>query len=133
MPGPVGEKQIKVEGLRELLAAFAVYNRSMGKDFRDAFLSAGEPVAQTAESLAVARIPRIGLPWSRMRVGFTRRIVYVAPERRGGNRNPRRHRPNLKDLLLDRAMIPAVDQNIGRVEAELEDALSDLAKAWGRV
>jgi hypothetical protein len=126
---PTGE--VRVEGLRELHRAFDVAGREMTKDLRAGLRSAAEPVRSDAESLAVQGIDRIGVPWSRMRVGVTRSSVYVAPQqRKRGRGSPR---PNLAGLLLDRAMIPALEQNKEKVEQEVLDAIRDMARAWERV
>ena len=105
------------------------------KDLRDAMKSAAEPVRRDAEQLAVSNIRRIGIPWSRMRTGVTRHSVYVAPVERGvKSRTIRRgRRPNLKPLLLERAMDPALDQNADKVEREVIDAMDDLFRRWERV
>lgn len=126
---------VRIEGLRELERAFKLYGRGMEKGLREAMEAAAEPVRQEAESLATANIRNIGIPWSRMRVGVTRRTAYVAPAQRGGrtSRNPRRGRPNLRELLLGRAMEPALDANIGTVEREFGDALDDLGRMWSRI
>ena len=127
---------VRIEGLRELERAFKLYGRGMEKGLREALEAAAEPVRTDAQALAVANISRIGIPWSRMRVGVTRRTAYIAPQQRGnrgGVGRSRLSRPNLKELLLGRAMEPALDQNIGNVERELGDALDDLGRMWSRV
>lgn len=127
------ENAVRIEGLRELERAFKLYGRGMEKGLREALEAAAEPVRSDAQSLAVSSIRNIGLPWSRMRVGVTRRTAYIAPQERGRNRNPNRFRPNLKGLLLGRAMEPALAQNIPNVEREIGDALDDLGRMWERV
>lgn len=126
---------VRIEGLRELERAFKLYGRGLEKGVREALETAAEPVRLDAQSLAVANIRRIGVPWSRMRVGVTRRTAYVAPQKRGGatRLRPNSGRPNLKGLLLDRAMEPALDRNIANVEREIGDALDDLGRMWSRV
>jgi hypothetical protein len=88
-----------------------------------------EPVQRGAEELARANISKIGPRWSKMRVGVTRDLVYVAPRQRGtrgGGANPRR-RPNLAPLLMDRAMQPALDQHAGEIEARFEELLDRIS------
>jgi hypothetical protein len=70
-----------------------------------------------------------------MRTGVLSRVGFVAPVERGKRtqRDPRRGRPNLKPLLLDRALEPALDLNRERVQREFEDSLVDLARIWSRV
>lgn len=126
---------VHVEGIRELTRAFALLGKGMEKGVPEALAAAADPVRFAAEGLAVSQIPRMTFPWSRMRVGVTRHTAYVAPVERGrrSRNNPRIRRPNLKPLLLDRALDPALAANVSRVERELRDALSDLFKSWARV
>lgn len=126
---------VEVIGLAELRRAFAVASREMSKDLNEALKSAGEPVRADAQALAVQNISRIGIPWSRMRLGINRHSVYVAPVERGNKSRTRgqRGRPNLKTKLLDEAMGPALVANSDRVAREFEDAVRDMAKAWARV
>jgi hypothetical protein len=126
-------REREVEGLRELEVAFKTYGDGLEKGVREVLATAAEPVRFEAEVLAVASIRSIGIPWSRMRVGVTRTTAYVAPGQRGRHTSVNRRRPNLKNLLLDRAMEPALAANVDRVEVEVVDALDDLAKAWARV
>lgn len=131
----MAENAVRIEGLRELERAFKLYGRGLEKGVREALEAAAEPVRFDAQSLATASIRNIGIPWSRMRVGVTRRTAYVAPNERGRStqRNPQRGRQNLRGLLLERAMQPALDQNIANVEREIGDALDDLGRMWSRV
>lgn len=87
--------------------------------------------------------------WTQMRVGVTTRLVYVAPQQRGSRaavthrvslfggrvklgKNLGPHRPNLATLLMERAMSPALDANIGRVEREFGDMLDKVGADWSR-
>jgi hypothetical protein len=124
---------IRVEGLRELQRAFKAADKTLQKDLRSGLRAAAEPVRASAESLAVEKIARIGVPWSRMRVGVTQRDVYVAPKQRGQKgRDQRLRRPNLFDLLMGRALQPALDQNIAKVERQLERLLDAVGSSWER-
>ena len=76
-------KTIKVDGLDSLRRAFLVADKEVAADMKDALQEAAAPVRADAQTLATATIRRIGVPWSRMRVGSTRTIVYVAPVERG--------------------------------------------------
>lgn len=64
--------------------------------------------------------------WAGMRIGVTRKLVYVAPKKRGVKTRggSSRSRSNLADLLKERAMQPALDRNegalVGRVDAALD-------------
>lgn len=122
---------IRVEGLRELQRAFARADKTLSHELRDGLKDAAEPVRRAAEGLAVQNIRRIGIPWSRMRTGVTRKAVYVAPVQRGvKSRGGPRRRANLFDLLLGRSLEPALDQNAALVEARMEHLLGVVAKDW---
>lgn len=132
---PVGQKGLVLQGFTELQRSFAVAGGTVARDFRRELREAAEPVRADAEQLAVAGIPRIGLPWARMRVGVTSRSVYVAPRQRGvtSRARVRARRPNLASLLLGRAMEPALDRNIGEVEEKMESLLGRMADSWEAV
>lgn len=126
---------VRIEGLRELERAFKLYGNGLEKGVRTALTKAAEPVRVEAEALARSTIKVSAVDWSSMRVGVTRRTAYVAPRQKGraAKRNPRIRRPNLKPLLLDRAMQPALDRNVANVEREVGRALDDLGRMWERV
>jgi hypothetical protein len=122
---------IVVEGLTQLQRAFKAADVSVQRELRKALRVAAEPVRADAERLAVAGIPRIGTPWSRMRVGVTNTMVYVAPRERGQKgRDQRLRRPNLARLLLDRSMQPALDHNRAEVIVGVEAALGTVGRVW---
>lgn len=126
---------IRVEGLRELQRAFRRADVDLRKELRVGLRAAAEPVKTSAEQLALSQISHMTIPWSKMRVGVTQREVYVAPKNRGikARGNDPRRRPNLFDLLLGRSLEPALAQNIGKVEAELEHVLDVVGRDWERV
>lgn len=107
----------------------------MSKDMNDALRSAGEPVRQDAEALAVSQISRMTIPWSRMRLGIKRDYVYVAPVERGVKSRTQtgRRRPKFKTKLLDEAMAPALERNTDKVAQEMQDAVKDMGRLWARV
>jgi hypothetical protein len=126
---PVAQTRV-VEGLADLNRAFALADAKVRREFRNELREVAEPVRVDAESLATVAIPRIGIPWSRMRIGVTRNTVYVAPRQRG-SRVPPRRRPNLAALLRDRAMVPAVERNEDNIVRGADQFLVDVAKVWG--
>ena len=121
---------VKVRGLRELDAAFRLADKTLDRELRTALREAAEPVRQDAEALARANISHIGIAWPQMRVGVTTRLVYVAPKQRSRSGNPRLKRPNLATLLLGRSMEPALERNVGQVEARVGVALDTVGRAW---
>lgn len=126
---------VRVEGLAELRRACRLAGKELSRDLNSALKSAGEPVRQDAESLAVANISNVGIPWSRMRLGIARNSVYVAPVERGvkSKTRPGRRRPKFKTKLLDEAMAPALQRNSDKVEREFQDAVKDMGRMWARV
>jgi hypothetical protein len=118
---------IVIRGLHELQASLAHADRSVRLGVRKGLRQAAEPVQRGAEELAQTNIRNIGPKWSRMRVGVTRNLVYVAPRQKGTRGRGPRRRPNLADLLMDRAMQPALDQHEAEVEARLEELLDRAA------
>lgn len=118
---------IVVEGLHELQASLTHADRSLRLGVRKGLRQVAEPVQRGAEELAQANISRIGPRWSRMRVGITRDLVYVAPRQRGTRGRRPSSRPNLAPLLMERAMQPALDQHAGEIEARFEELLDRIS------
>lgn len=123
---------VAVEGLRDLQRAFRVADETLSRELTKTLREVAEPVRADAERLAVAGIRRITLPWSAMRIGVTKTSVYLVPRKRGA-RFPQRRRPNFKNLLLDRAMLPALERNEDQVLEGMEDLLEHVGLNWERV
>lgn len=104
---------------------------------RATLANVAEPIRADAEDLAGRSIRNLheGDPWTRMRAVARRNLVYVAPVERGTRtrRTPQRARPNLAGLLMDRAMQPALDQNIGMVAERVDRMLAAVGADWERV
>jgi hypothetical protein len=118
-----------VTGLRELSAAFAHAERQTRLGFRAGLRDVAEPVRRDAEQLALSAIPRMSASpaWSRMRTGVTRSLVYVAPRKRGTRGRTPRSRPNLADLLMDKAMEPALERHANEIEGRMEQFMDHIA------
>lgn len=125
MPGA----SLKVHGFREMQRAFAKASPNLKKEQRQTLKKVAEPVRDDAVTLAVGDIPGVGVAWSRFRIGITTRHVYVAPQRRGRGRL---RRPNFAQLLMDRAMQPALDDNEDKIEQEFERMLDEIGRDWAR-
>jgi hypothetical protein len=113
-------------------AAFAKADRELRLGYRRSLRDVAEPVRLDAEGLAANSITRIGPRWYRMRTGVTRNLIYVAPRQRGVKTrglDPRR-RPNLGNLLMDRAMEPALNQNEERIVDGAERLLDRVADGF---
>ena len=126
---------ITMTGYSQLRLIASKAGPEVKKDLDARLRELAEPMRATAESLALEKITRIGVPWSRMRVGVTRRVTYIAPKQRGiKTRGPHPHkRPNLADLIEERAMAPALEQHKGALEAGAEGVLADFALRWNRI
>ena len=127
MPALTGAK---IHGLAEMQRAFARANKDLSKDLRVKLRKVAEPVRSDAEARAVSQIANVGGPWSRFRTGVTSRSVYVAPRERG--RRSALRRPNFAQLLMDRAMQPALDAHANEIEHELGNVLDEIGRDWGR-
>jgi len=118
---------VRVSGLRELQRAFRRISKDLTKELRAELIEAASPVAKEAESLALTRIrnmPR-SPDWAEMRVGVSaaQASVYVVPRRKNRG-NP--GRANLKGLLLNQAMDPALT-------AKQDEVLDGVDKMLGRL
>jgi len=120
---------IVFSGFRELNLAYKFAERDVRLRWRANLRQVAEPVRQDAERLAVSSIRRMpGSPkWARMRVGVTQRVVYIAPRQKGTHGRGRLRRPNLADLLLDRAMEPALERNEEEMFRNLERLMDTIA------
>lgn len=111
---------VRVRGLAELNRAFKSYDADLHRELRAELRTVAEPVKRSAQQNAVASIRNIGDHWSRMKIGVTTSLVYVAPfsRRRGGS-----PRPNLAPQL-QAAMDQALDENQGEIAAGLDAMLT---------
>lgn len=125
---------VRLHGMRELLGAIAKADRDTRLGVRQVMIRTAQPVATDAEQLARQEISRIGESWPRMRVGLTRKLLYVAPRERGkaSRGDARRRRPNLATLMMDRAMEPALEQHRPGFEAAVDHALDEMAARFNR-
>lgn len=123
---------VHVKGLAGLSRACKEAGRDAHGDLKDALKDAAEPVRRDSENLSEANITNIGPKWSAMRVGVTRRVVYVAPKARAIGRGVGgRRRPNLAPLLM-REMTASLERNKHGVERAAEHMLATLGREWAR-
>ncbi len=128
MAPPVSARLLGSKALiHDLVLAPAEWRRL----YRAKLRQIAEPTRLTAESLALDRIPRMwdSPQWAGMRTVVGKVEAFVAPRRRGtgGARN----RPNLGDLLDDRALDPAGEANEKQVERDLDRLTDQLMKRLG--
>jgi len=117
---------VYVEGLQDLSRAFKKTDRDARLGFRKLLRQVAEPVRRDAEAFARSRITRIGPSWFRMRTGVTQRLVYVAPRMKGTHGRGPLRRPNMGDLLMYRAMEPALQMHEADTERAVEHLLDVL-------
>jgi len=121
---------VRVSGYTELGRAFKKMGKEVSRELRLELIKAAEPVKTTAEQLAVSRIrnmPR-SPDWAGMRIGVTAKGVYIVPFRKRGRGSGR---SNLKDLLLERAMDPAVEQKQSEIMEGVGEMFDNLSRANG--
>ena len=127
---------VVVSGLAELSAAFQKAEREARLAFRAGLREAVEPVRRDAEVSAQQSIRHMPASprWARMRTGQSRSVVYVAPRQRGVKTTGRAslRRPNLADLLMDRAMEPALERHTHEIEQRLDGFLDGVVADFNR-
>lgn len=129
---PIEQRTLVLQGYTDLQKAWAVADKETSKELRVALRDAAEPVRSDAQALTLHRIDNMTIPYSRWKVGVTRKSVYVAPKWRE-TRIKSRKRPKLADLMAERAAQPALTNNIRRVEAEVDAALGRVGRKWEQV
>ncbi len=123
---------IRVKGLTGLNRALAQADRNVRLGIRAEYRTVAEPVRADAETLSLANIRNVGVPWSRMRIGITQRAVYVVPKQRGARgRGNRRRRPNLAGLMYPQ-MQKALDINAPGIERDFNEMLFGVANKFNR-
>jgi hypothetical protein len=123
-----------VENMASLQRALRKADREIRLGIRAEFRALAEPVRQHEQELALTRIRNMpGSPrWARVRVGVTSQVLYTVPGQKGvRGRSPRR-RPNLADLLADRAVEPTRRWFEPRAEREVEQLLDRIAREFNR-
>jgi hypothetical protein len=119
---------VVVNGMEEIDRAFTLAGKEAVRELRANYRRIAAPVREGAQTLAQQNITRIGKKWYRMRTGITRSSVYIAPREHGVHsiHDPKR-RPNFADLLLSKAMEPALAQHEDDVERNVRDLMDHLA------
>ena len=121
---------IRVEGLRELDAAFKKMDKSLRKDFVKELKKAAEAPKELARQKILGELrnmpptPR----YAGQRVGVSgATTVYLVPSWKGGGGSGR---PNLKGAI-GRRMEAAVDEKSGEVEDDIGQMIDRMANEWG--
>lgn len=132
MPATTG---VTVIGLRELTTAFAKIGGEVQTEFRASERQIAEPIRRDAESLAGSQIRNMHRSprWMKMRTGVSRSLVYVAPRQRGvkgRGYDPRRRGKKFADLMMNRAMDPALKRHTAEVERDVTQLLDRVAQKF---
>jgi hypothetical protein len=124
---------IQVKGYRELNAAFSRADSKLKREWQQRRRALGEPTRRAAASKALVTIRKMprSPAWAEMRVGATRHGVYVAPKKRGPKRGSRSRR-NLAPLLMERAMLPALEQHETQILHDVDRLLATVGRDWER-
>lgn len=123
-----GTGAVRVKGLKELTRAFNGMSKDIAQDLVWELEEAADPVRKEAEQLATTRIRNMPATphWATMKIGVSKAkgLVYMVPfaRRRSGSTG----RPNLADLLMTRAMDPALEHNEDAVVKRVDDLLGRL-------
>lgn len=118
-----------VIGAAELDKAFQRAGATMQRELDNRLRFYAQPVVADAEALALAS--GAGPAWSDMRVGASRRLVYVAPVKRG-TRIESLKRPKFARRLLSRAMEPALNRNRANIERQFDELLARIERGFHR-
>jgi hypothetical protein len=122
---------IRVHGIHELERSFGRYGNDLKKGLRRELAAVAEPVRFDASNLARSEIRNMTLAWSQMRIGVTKgTVVYVVPKKRGLKSGPKKRRP-FGDLLMEKALQPALERNREKIEAGVEKMLDVVAAENG--
>lgn len=121
-----------VSNLDEVVRAFEEAGQQFSLERqRQMEVIAGQPVAKGARTLAPIRIPTVTQPWSQFRTGVSGDVVWVGAVERG-TRIRSRKRPKFAELLITRAMIPALDMNRERIVRAFDDLLERMEAKFNR-
>jgi len=128
VPVVVDRPAVLVEGEQQLFRAFAKADRESRLFVRREFRAIAEPTRREAEALALSQIRNMpkSPKWAGMRTGVTQKLVYVAPRQKGARGRRAGRRPNLADLLMGRAMEPALRRTEPGIERRVERAFDDI-------
>lgn len=128
----MGTTTVRVKGLAELNRDLRSFAGDVSKQLTDGLKEAAEDVKTDAESLALGRIRNMPRSprWAGMKINVARgsaavRMFPAARRSRGTGRS------NLANLLLERSMDPALEQNAAGVERKVDALLGRLANRNG--
>lgn len=121
---------VRVRGLKELTRDFKKISKDLSKEITKDLKEAAEPVKAGAEPLALGQIRNMTPKWAEMKIAVSnaKGTVIMVP---ASKRSVGSGRTNLKGLLLDRAMEPALEQNADKVKDNINDILGNIFDSHG--
>lgn len=122
-------KSEAVIGAKELQRAFDFAGTEMRRNIKQSIRGYAQPVARDASGIALSI--GTGTSWSRMRVGSTPQMSYVAPVNRGTKILSRKRR-NFAKRVIDRAMIPALERNAPRIVEQFNALVGRVERSFYR-
>jgi hypothetical protein len=130
----VAARGIKIKGLRETARAFDNISDDLSEELSKGLKHAAEPVRVAAEQKAIARIENMSRSpaWAEQKIVVSKRtaLVYMAPKKRQTRKVPLK-RKKLADLMMDRAMEPALHQHEQTTVEAVEFVLDRLGRRNG--
>jgi len=129
-----GQPLLLVENMAALQRALARTDRDLRLGIRREMRAMATPVAAHEQELALTRIRRMpsSPQWARVRTGVTSQLLYTVPRQKGTRGRGPKSRPNLANLLEDRAVEPTRRWFEPRAERELEQLLDRIADQFNR-
>jgi hypothetical protein len=118
-----------VAGIDSLNRAFGLAGKGMSNDLKTRLRHFARPVELGAEVRAIAM--GTGRPWSQMRTGANRQLVYVAPEKRGTKILARR-RPRFAVRLLEKSMVPALNASREQIVRDIDGLVERMERRYLR-
>ena len=126
---------VQVEGLQELLRAFKLMPAEVVEEFTWELLEAAEPVRTSAQAKAPTALRNMvySREWAAMKTGVSRRdtTVWVVPQLRGRKQLSARAKEVFAQRMQERALDPALEENVSKVFDRIDDMLDRIADNHG--
>ena len=116
--------RVTTSSLSSVNRALQQVDKDLKREISVELHSIGALVQHDVESLALSTIPNMTMPWSQMRVGQTPFLIYVVPRQKGVRGKGPRRRPRFAELMLRRAMRPALARKKPEVDARFQKVVS---------
>lgn len=123
---------IDLEGSADLIRTLSGAPDDWQRAWRHGLKHIAEPTRAAAEHHALTDITRMAHSpeWADMKVVIGKTAALIVPVQRGTRGRGNRKRPNLADLLQERALEPAEEENEKRFDRDAEVLLDKLVTKW---